>query len=185
MASSTALCALNTLSSPLTQIASLREAAPAGPPLTGASSMCAPFAANAALSFFTTAGALVDRSNQAAPGLMPARSPSGPSPTASTSGGSGSDVKMTSHWLGRARGLARPDRASLQVMACGLAMQVVDHEFEARLLQVGGHPAAHGAETDETDRHVVFGHGNTLAVRESNMRAAAGQRPQLPIGVQN
>jgi MFS transporter, YNFM family, putative membrane transport protein len=37
------------LSSPPTQIASLRDAAPAGPPLTGASNICAPLRAKAAL----------------------------------------------------------------------------------------------------------------------------------------
>jgi len=47
---------------PPTQIASLRDAAPAGPPLTGASSMCAPFSAKAACSFFTQLGEFVDRS---------------------------------------------------------------------------------------------------------------------------
>src|SRR5256885_8346270 len=46
--------------------------APAGPPLTGASSMSAPFALNAALSFFTMLGELVERSNHAAPLAMPA-----------------------------------------------------------------------------------------------------------------
>src|SRR5262249_61787208 len=62
IASSPALCSLKTFSSPPTQIASLRDAAPAGPPLTGASSMCAPLSAKAVLSFFTTLGELVDRS---------------------------------------------------------------------------------------------------------------------------
>src|SRR5262249_59554391 len=61
-ASSRALCRSKRFSPPPIQIASLRDAAPAGPPLTGASSMCAPFRAKAALSFFTTLGELVDRS---------------------------------------------------------------------------------------------------------------------------
>src|SRR3990170_763876 len=71
-------------------------AAPAGPPLTGASSTATPLAANSSCRRRITLGALVERSNQAVPGAMPASSPSSPSATASTSTGPGSEVKTTS-----------------------------------------------------------------------------------------
>jgi hypothetical protein len=56
------LCFSYTALSPPTHIAILREAAPDGPPLTGASSMCASLAAKASWIFFTMLWALVDRS---------------------------------------------------------------------------------------------------------------------------
>ena len=91
--SSTGFHLSNTSSSPPHQIASLPLAAPRGPPLTGASSRCAPFAAKASCALRTTVGEFVVRSKYAAPCLMPASSPA---VTASNSGGPGSEVKITS-----------------------------------------------------------------------------------------
>ena len=68
--------------------------------------MCAPFSAKAACSVFTTLGELVERSKHAAPGFMPSSSPSGPIATASTSGGSGSEEKITSHCAASAFGVS-------------------------------------------------------------------------------
>jgi hypothetical protein len=82
----------------------LAVSAPTGPPLTGASSICAPLAANAASSFFTTIGEFVERSKRAAPGLIPASRPSAAAATASTSAGSGNDVKITLACSATARG---------------------------------------------------------------------------------
>src|SRR3990172_8120230 len=96
IASRTGLNRSYSASSPPTQRASVPPAAPAGPPLTGASSTATPLAANSSCRRRITLGALVERSNQAVPGAMPASSPSSPSATASTSTGPGSEVKTTS-----------------------------------------------------------------------------------------
>src|SRR5262245_24018262 len=89
MASSTGLWRLNTVSSPLTHSASLRLLAPAGPPLTGESSIATPFVAKLSCRRRTTVGELVERSNHAVPRRMPASSPSSASATCSTSRGPG------------------------------------------------------------------------------------------------
>src|SRR3989304_2319780 len=96
IASRTGLNRSYSASSPPTQRASVPPAAPAGPPLTGASSTATPLAANSSCRRRITLGALVERSNQAVPGAMPASSPSSPSATASTSTGPGSEVKTPS-----------------------------------------------------------------------------------------
>ena len=120
--------------------------------------MCAPFSANAALSFFTTAGELVERSKYAAPAFMPEIRPSGPSATASTSTGSGNEEKITSVWLREyARGVG-PDGAGIEMVTCGLTVQIVHDQPEAGLLQVGRHTAAHGAKSDKSYQHGLFGH---------------------------
>src|SRR5262249_21100655 len=96
MASSSGLHRSNTARSPPTQIASFRLLAPAGPPLTGASSTCPPRSLNAAWSRRIRVGELVDRSKNTVPGRRPWMRPSAPSATASTSDGPGSDVNTTS-----------------------------------------------------------------------------------------
>src|SRR3989475_2358126 len=95
MASRTGLYRLKTVSSPPTQGASLGVSAPGGPPLTGASSIWIPRAANTAWIRRTSAGELVVRSKYTLPAASPARRPCAPSATASTSGGPGSDVNTT------------------------------------------------------------------------------------------
>src|SRR5262249_61150417 len=58
---------------------------------------------------------------------------------------------------------SRPDGAIGKMMAGRLPVQVVGGQVEAGLLNVGGHPAAHGAQPDEPHRHVILGHPITVA----------------------
>ena len=86
---------------------------------------------------------------------MPASRPLGPSATASTSGGPGSEVKMTSHLLGQRLRAVGPDRAGGEMALGRGAADVVDDELVPRLLQVRRHAGTHRAEPDETDLHVI------------------------------
>ena len=115
--------------------------------------MCAPFSAKAAVSFFTRLGELVERSNQAAPGLMPASRPSAASATFSTSGGSGSEVKITSDCCGDRARRVGPGRAGGEMRGRRFLAQIVDDELVPGLLQIARHAGAHGAEPDESDLH--------------------------------
>src|SRR5262245_65959528 len=76
-------------------MASRPDLAPFGPPLTGASSRCRPRSLHSWCSLRTNVGELVVRSNQTPPFFMPSSSPLDLSATASTSAGTGSDVKIT------------------------------------------------------------------------------------------
>ena len=99
--------ALNTASSPPTQMASFPEAAPLGPPLTGASRQCRSRAAKTSWMWRTMVGELVERSNSTVPGAMPAIRPSvSSSATASTSDGPGRDVMITSEAAASSRGVS-------------------------------------------------------------------------------
>ena len=84
------------------------------------------------------------------PGFMPAMIPSDPSATASTSGGSGSEEKVTSQWPASARRIICPGWARIEMMAGGLSLQVMDDQFVPGLLQVGGHAPAHDAQSDKS-----------------------------------
>ena len=108
---------------------------PPGRRLTGASSMRAPARRRQrAASSRRLARWWRDR-NRRRRNLMPAIRPSGPSATASTSGGSGNEVKMTSaSFRERARAL-RPGCPSVEMMAGGLPVEIVDDQLEAGLLQ--------------------------------------------------
>src|SRR4029453_10114055 len=57
----------------------------------------------------------------------------------------------------------RPDGAIGKMMAGRLSVQVVDEKPEAGFLHIGGHPAPHGAQPDESHRHVILGHPITVA----------------------
>ena len=163
MASSTGLWALKTASSPPTQMASLPDLAPFGPPLTGASSMWAPLSAKILLIRRTTVGEFVLRSKYARPRPSPARMPLSPRATASTSGGVGSEVNTTSlasaTCLGESAHFAPAAR-------CGLAAswpEVVHDHLVATLLDVGGHVVTHQPEPDESDSHDFFSSKTPLA----------------------
>jgi hypothetical protein len=75
-------------------MASRPDLAPFGPPLTGASSRWKPRSLQSWCNLRTSVGGLVVRSNQTLPFSI-SISPLGPSATAPTSGGPGSDVKIT------------------------------------------------------------------------------------------
>ena len=66
-------------------IVSVAASAPAGPPVTGASSIRTCFAPSAAAIRTVACGAIVLMSMTVKPGFAPARTPSGPSSTSSTS----------------------------------------------------------------------------------------------------
>src|SRR5690606_520427 len=85
-----------TASSPPTHTARRPDRAPAGPPLTGASSTATSWPASASCTWRTTVGEFVDRSKYADPGRNPSTRPPAPSATSATSAGPGSDVKTTS-----------------------------------------------------------------------------------------
>src|SRR5215468_9553123 len=93
-------------------------AAPRGPPLTGASSMWARRAANAAWMRRTTAGELVDRSKYAPSGRIPARRPLSLNVTSSTSAGPGSEVNTTSAASATCRGVSAQAAPAAR---CGVA----------------------------------------------------------------
>ena len=149
--------------------------------------MCAPFSAKAALSFFTRLCELVERSNQAAPRLMPASRPSAASATFSTSGGSGSEVKHHVGLLGDRARRVGPDRAGREVRRGGLLAQIVDHELEAGLLQIARHAGAHGAETDESDLHDPRTFASPSFRADGGMttagHASASTRPIQPLRI--
>jgi hypothetical protein len=54
----------------------------------------------------------------------------------------------------------RPFGAFLQMMACGLSVQIVHHDLVSGLEKVGGHLATHGAEPDKPYDYVL-GHGHS------------------------
>jgi hypothetical protein len=66
------------------------------------------------------------------------------------------------------------------MMARRLPVQIVDDELVAGLLQVGSHPAAHGAQPDES-HHLVLGHLFTVtAIYDSRPASyALAARPAL------
>ena len=83
---------------------------------------------------------------------MPSISPFGPSATASTSAGTGSEVKITSE--AAASGGANPPTPRLSPeTARPRPGEVIDDELVAGLLQIGRHALAHHAEPDKTDLH--------------------------------
>src|SRR5262249_27072674 len=111
--------------SPPTQIANRPVRAPCGPPLTGASSTCAPILANTSWMRRTSVGELVLRSKYTLPGRMPWSRPFSPSATASTSGGPGNDVNTMSLACATARGVSaqvapasRCGAAASRLMSC-------------------------------------------------------------------
>ena len=153
MASSTFLYLSKTARSPPTQIASLPDLAPCGPPLTGASSMWIPCSAK---SFCDAAHhrRRIGREVEAGRALLQALDqPVLPSATASTSGGPGSDRNTTSQASATALGDVGPLRAGREVHAGVLAPHVVHDELVAGLLQIGRHAGAHGTEPDEPYLH--------------------------------
>src|SRR5262245_18993061 len=137
MASSTALYRLKTFSSPPTQIASLRDAAPAGPPLTGASSMCRPFSAKAALQFLHDARRIRRQVEIGGAGFH--------------AGDESVRSKRNCFNIGRFRQrgedhvavagegarIVCPGRACIEMMTRRLSLQIMDDQLVAGLLQVG------------------------------------------------
>ena len=102
----------------------------------------------------TIATELVDMSKNAVSGFMPSISPFGPSATASTSAGTGSEVNTTSDAAATCRGeLAHSAPFAKKRLGRG-AVEIVDDELVAGLLQIGRHALAHHAEPDETDAHL-------------------------------
>src|SRR5262245_4821073 len=87
-------------------MASLRDFAPRGPPLTGASRTWTPCSPNTLWMCRMRAGEVVDRSKYALPAFMPDSRPSLPSATSSTSGGAGSEVRTTSEASATLRGVS-------------------------------------------------------------------------------
>jgi hypothetical protein len=107
------------------------------------------------LSFFTTLGELVERSKKAAPFCTPAISPSGPERhrlDVSRLGERGEDHAALRGE--RSRGVG-PGRASLQMMAGRLPMQIVHDQLVAGLLQIGRHLGSHHAEPDKSDDRLI------------------------------
>ena len=82
-------------------------------------------------------------------------SPFGPSATASTSAGAGSEVNTTSHCF-RHGARASAQSAPAARDALPLPPQIVHDELVAGLLQIGRHARAHHAEPDKSDRHCRF-----------------------------
>jgi hypothetical protein len=64
-------------------------------------------------------------------------------------------------------------------MAGRLPAEVVHDEAEAGLLQVGSHPAAHGAQPDESHDHAVLRHFLTLLWFPGFRRQRNTALPQL------
>src|SRR5207237_1269513 len=121
--SSTGFTRRKTASSPPTNSVSCPSSAPSRPPSRGASSSCAPRACMATPTSRTTPGALVVWSITADPGLRPSSTPLGPSITACISGGPGTHVQITSHWVVRSRGdSAQSAPRSRSVAAASLLM---------------------------------------------------------------
>src|ERR1700735_2059036 len=110
------------------------------------------FSAKAALILRTTDTELVDMSKNAVSGFMPSMRPLGPSATASTSAGTGSEGNTT--LLAERLRAVGPDRAVRQIGLGRRAADVVDDELVPGLLQIGRHALAHHAEPDKTDLHV-------------------------------
>ena len=89
----------------------------------------------------------------AVPGRMASRSPSGPSTTARTWGGPGSEVTTASASAAAAAGVCAHDRALLDDPRRALADDVVNGDLEALVEQVVDHRLAHVADADEADVH--------------------------------
>src|SRR5262245_57274046 len=132
-------------------MASRPDLAPLGPPLTGASSRCKSRSLQSWCSLRISVGELVVRSNQALPFSIPSISPLD---TASTSGGSGSEVKTTFDCAASNLGLSAHLAPALR---CGFAeswrMSMHD-ELVNSLLKIGRHAGAHDPQSDETHLHV-------------------------------
>ena len=111
-------------------------------------------------------GELVERSKNALPAVMPESRPFfSSSATASTSLGSGSEAKMTSHASATGTRRVGPAGAGLDVRLGRLAPHVVHDQLVTRLLEIGRHVAAHGAEADESDLHDLAPSNTLRAMR--------------------
>ena len=105
MASRTGRARSNCSASPPTMMLSVPRAAPSLPPLTGASSMWAPFSASFPAMAWVWMGLMVLQSMTSAPSRRPWMAPSGPNRTSSTSGVSLTQTTITSHRAASSAGL--------------------------------------------------------------------------------
>ena len=131
----------------------------------------------------TTATELVDMSKNAVSGFMPSISPFGPSATASTSAGTGSEVNTTSACSASAFGLSAQIAPFARYGSAAARPQIVHDELVPGLLQIGRHALAHHAEPDETDLHVMFSSmvvAIASAAKQSRRRQGASIGARLP-----
>ena len=127
--------------------------APTTPPDTGASRKPTCLAAASAARACTTVGEFVERSTMTEPAAAPESTPSGPDTTASTSGGVGSDRKVTVAASATVPHVGGPGGARPEQVLARLPMDVGHREGVPGPQQVGGHRVAHVARTYESETH--------------------------------
>ena len=120
-------------------------------PETGASSMAAPSARTRSASSRLARGLTVLMSTQIFPAARPARIPSGPEATASSTPSSGSEVNTMSAASATSRGVSRHCRPSCTRLVRVLAASLLAVDRVAGGEEAGGHVAAHVPEADEAD----------------------------------
>ncbi len=85
---------------------------------------------------------------------MPAKIPSPPNATASTSGGAGSEVNTTAAASATCRGVSAHWAPAWEMGRGGLAANIVDDQGITRPLETRGHPGAYRPQADEAHFYV-------------------------------